>query len=89
MRECLKRVFDGSIDLERAAADGRRFVEALAANSFDLGGHTPDNLHGFDEDVLDGFFAVLVRSLEGTGDSAKARESIWTTGGLPPRQAVQ
>ncbi len=89
LRECLRAVFDGSIDLERAAADGRRFLESLAANSFDLGDHTHLNLHEFDEKALDDFFAMLIRSLKGTGDSAKARESIWTTGGLPSRLAAQ
>ncbi|MCH8807212.1 MAG: hypothetical protein IH986_14160 [Planctomycetes bacterium] len=67
LRDYLEAVFNGDVDLDRARADGARFLQALIDSSFDMRGYDYSNFRNVDGEAIEDAYQGLVSSLKGTG----------------------
>ncbi len=64
LRPALKRIFDGSIDLNRSRLDGTRFLRSVMEASFDMGDYDYVKLKNYDSQVVEDAYQALIDSLE-------------------------
>jgi hypothetical protein len=64
LRPALKRIFDGSIDLNRSRLDGTRFLRSVMEASFDMGDYDYVKLKNYDSQVVEDTYQALIDSLE-------------------------
>ncbi len=60
----LKRIFDGSIDLEKSCKDGRRFLQAVIDTSFDLDAYDVTNPDQINDQTGETAYRALLASID-------------------------
>ncbi|MGE3150948.1 MAG: hypothetical protein AB7K04_18015 [Pseudorhodoplanes sp.] len=63
LKPTLSRLLDGGIDVEKAKADGQRFLEAVVATSFDLRGYNFLRPAEIEDVAIDSAYRSLIDSL--------------------------
>lgn len=60
----LKRIADGGYDAERVRREGRLFLDAIVAESFDMRGYDYKNMRSYSQVSVEECFRMLVESVE-------------------------
>lgn len=72
LAEHLRSALDDGIEKDKAIADGKRFLEAIVANSFDLGKYDYIDLHNFKSEAVQDACDALARSLANRPEAQRA-----------------
>ncbi len=69
LRDYLKAIIDGKIDLKRARVDGARFLQAIINTSFDMHGYNYVDLCSYGEGAVENAYRGLLASLDDGSDA--------------------